>query len=295
MTKTIIFFRNERGIGDACMLKPTVEKYQKDYPDSEVVVVMNPPASVVFEHSGVTIIEVERFDITDYDNALFFNVSRCCLNYEMKRKVDKSRFDLFAEHCNIKIDTCGQITITDAEIRHIYDRMPVLRNKANGFKLVGLVLKSAQAWRSYQHVNLLAEYFNRQTVFDSTTKKSIPVIIDHEQTIEGYVCTNDLSIRETIVFMSQLDLVVGCDTGPMHVASTLGVPTLWLFGPTDPNMRLGYYTNAEYIWKPCNEDKACWYDYCEKLNCMWKISPWCVARKVKKMLNNSQDNNESST
>ena len=27
---------------------------------------------------------------------------------------------------------------------------------------------------------------------------------------------------------------VGCDTGPTHLAAQLGVPTIALFGPTDP-------------------------------------------------------------
>lgn len=283
--KTIIFYRNERGIGDACMLKPTVEYYQNTT-ESEIVVVMNEPASAVFKHSGVTIIPVSLFDIADYENAMFFNVSRCCLNYELAKryKLDKSRFDLFAMVCNATIESHGNITVTDAEILHIYDRYPILKAKANGFNMVGIVVRSAQEWRSYQHWKLVAEYFNRFTLLDNTSKKVVPIIIDHEQPLEGFNCTKDLDIRETIVLISQLDLVIGPDTGPMHVAGTLGIPTLWLFGPTDPRLRVGYYPEANVIWKPCNKDRVCWYDYCEKLNCLWKISPWEVVRKAKRIL-----------
>lgn len=281
---TIIFYRNERGIGDACMLKPTVEKWQSLYPDSEIVVVMDKPASAVFEQSKYTIIPVERFDVSDYDEAVFFNVSRCCLDYEMKRDIQKSRFEIFAEHCNVSINSCGHIVVTDAEVRHIYDRMPVLRHKSNGFKLIGVVLKSAQAWRNYPHVKLLLDYFNRFSLLDRTTRKVILVLIDHEETIEDFACTKDLDIRETITLISQCDLLIGPDTGPMHIAGALGIPTLWLFGPTDPHMRLGYYGNAHYIWKPCDKSRACWYDYCSQLNCLWKISPWEVARKAKRII-----------
>ena len=267
------------------MLLPTVEYYQNTT-EAEIIVVMNEPASAVFKHSGVTIIPVDHFDIVDYDNAMFFNVSHCCLNYELAKrtKLDKSRFELFANQCDATTSEHGKITITDAEILHIYDRYPILKTKANGFKMVGIVVRSAQEFRTYTHWKLVAEYFNRTTLLDNTSKKIVPIVIDHEQTLEGFNCTNDLDIRETIVLLSQLDLVIGPDTGPMHVAGTLGIPTLWLFGPTDPRLRVGYYPETNVIWKPCNKNNACWYDYCEKLNCLWKISPWKVVRKAKRIL-----------
>lgn len=286
---TIIFYRSERGIGDACMLKPIVEKWQQLYPDSEIIVVIDKPASAVFEQSKYTIIPLERFNISDYDEAIFFNVSHCCLDYEMKRDVQKSRFEIFAEHCNVSINSCGHIAVTDAEIRHIYDRVPVLSRKANGNHLVGIVLKSMQSWRNYPHISLVWEYFNRLTMFDKTTTRIIPIILDHEQSFEDVFCTIDLDIRETIVLIGQLDLVIGVDTGLMHVAGALNIPTLWLFGPTDPRVRINFYDEAHYFWHPCERDKACWYDYCSDLNCLWKLSPWSIVRKAKKILK-SHDN-----
>lgn len=42
------------------------------------------------------------------------------------------------------------------------------------------------------------------------------------------------SIAELIALMRRTDLVIGGDTGPVHLAAALAVPTVALFGPTDP-------------------------------------------------------------
>ncbi len=42
------------------------------------------------------------------------------------------------------------------------------------------------------------------------------------------------SLRDFITLTRHAALVIGGDTGPVHLAAALGVPTLALFGPTDP-------------------------------------------------------------
>jgi ADP-heptose:LPS heptosyltransferase/O-antigen/teichoic acid export membrane protein len=46
--------------------------------------------------------------------------------------------------------------------------------------------------------------------------------------------TGRLSLAETAALMEQCDVFVTNDTGPMHMAFALGVPTVAIFGPTDP-------------------------------------------------------------
>jgi heptosyltransferase I len=43
-----------------------------------------------------------------------------------------------------------------------------------------------------------------------------------------------LSLSELIAFTRRAQLFVGGDTGPMHLAAALNIPTVALFGPTDP-------------------------------------------------------------
>ncbi|GAB6057300.1 glycosyltransferase family 9 protein [Desulfonatronum parangueonense] len=46
--------------------------------------------------------------------------------------------------------------------------------------------------------------------------------------------TGKTSLRELLPLLAGARLVVGNDSGPLHLAAALGVPTLALFGPTDP-------------------------------------------------------------
>lgn len=42
------------------------------------------------------------------------------------------------------------------------------------------------------------------------------------------------SVPELVALLARCDLFLGCDSGPLHVASALGVPSVSVYGPTDP-------------------------------------------------------------
>lgn len=44
--------------------------------------------------------------------------------------------------------------------------------------------------------------------------------------------TGQTKLRETMAVLSQLSLFIGNDSGPNHMAASLGIPTIGLFGPT---------------------------------------------------------------
>jgi len=58
---------------------------------------------------------------------------------------------------------------------------------------------------------------------------------------------NKLSIHELISFISQMDLVVGSDTGPTHMAWALNIPSITLFGPTPGNRNSFETETNKYI------------------------------------------------
>ncbi len=53
--------------------------------------------------------------------------------------------------------------------------------------------------------------------------------------VGGISAAGILSLREFIAAASWCTAFVGGDSGPVHIAAALGIPTLALFGPTDPN------------------------------------------------------------
>ena len=49
------------------------------------------------------------------------------------------------------------------------------------------------------------------------------------------ILSGKTSVRELMALLKRCRLLLTNDTGPMHVASALGVPVVAIFGPTDPN------------------------------------------------------------
>jgi heptosyltransferase-1 len=55
-----------------------------------------------------------------------------------------------------------------------------------------------------------------------------------------------LSLDALISLINQVDLVIGSDTGPTHMAWALNIPSITLFGPT-PGYRNTYSTDINKI------------------------------------------------
>jgi heptosyltransferase-1 len=55
-----------------------------------------------------------------------------------------------------------------------------------------------------------------------------------EQTSEGAARKIECSLAELIALTRRARLMIGGDTGPMHLAAALNVPVVAIFGPTDP-------------------------------------------------------------
>ena len=78
------------------------------------------------------------------------------------------------------------------------------------------------------------------------------------------------------------DLYIGGDTGPMHVASLMGIPVVVIYGPTDPteNEPIGNHVKVrkEVGCNPCHEYS------CKELSCIKAISADDVFRATKEFL-----------
>ena len=77
-----------------------------------------------------------------------------------------------------------------------------------------------------------------------------------------------LNLREASALMERLDLFITNDSGPLHIAQSLRVPTVAIFGPTDPAGLLPPGENGllkivkkDVTCKPCRT-KKCRYPFC---------------------------------
>jgi heptosyltransferase-1 len=78
-------------------------------------------------------------------------------------------------------------------------------------------------------------------------------------------------------------LVLGGDTGPLHLAHALGTPVLCLLGPTDPERNGPYRAPASALWRrlPCS---FCYKRFGEAKACLLALAPEAVAERALALL-----------
>ena len=93
------------------------------------------------------------------------------------------------------------------------------------------------------------------------------------------------SFRGMIPYVRGARLFVSGDTGPMHLASALGVPVVAIFGPTDPARNGPFGVDDAVVMKPvpCG---PCYKKHCPGYGnvCMSEIEVVDVLNAVKRKL-----------
>jgi len=108
-----------------------------------------------------------------------------------------------------------------------------------------------------------------------------------------------LSLRQSAALISRGKLFIGLDSFPMHVANAFNIPSVVLFGSTDPGKILSYDCRVKVVQSSehclgCREDTTPdrWKQNAvcrrQRLYCMESISPGQVIEKIGEILNSSK-------
>lgn len=102
--------------------------------------------------------------------------------------------------------------------------------------------------------------------------------------------TGTLDYSGLLKEVASCDLIVGNDTGTLHLASAYGIPTVTLFGPTNPKKWNGLTSTPMFM-----EDVLCRPCYylgemppCDHFSCLRKLTPVKVATQIRTLLPISQ-------
>lgn len=92
-------------------------------------------------------------------------------------------------------------------------------------------------------------------------------------------------LRELAALLDLSELLLTCDSGPMHMAAAQGTPVLALLGPTDPRRTGPYGQLANVLSGPCRL-KPCLKRRCPGLGstCLRDLAPADVAQKALALL-----------
>lgn len=92
-----------------------------------------------------------------------------------------------------------------------------------------------------------------------------------------------VTIPVLIEILDRLDLVLGGDSGPVHLACSLGRPTVMIFGAKDPARYAPRGGPLAALYHPigCNPCRNTW---CEHVTCLDRVTPMEVLSAVRTLL-----------
>ena len=102
----------------------------------------------------------------------------------------------------------------------------------------GSVYGTAKQW-SFRQYAAVADHLARITggtivIVGGPGEQGLGARIAERMKVSPIVMSGKTTVRELMGILKQCRILVTNDTGPMHVASALGVPVIAIFGPTDP-------------------------------------------------------------
>lgn len=88
--------------------------------------------------------------------------------------------------------------------------------------------------------------------------------------VNNSILAPETDLKQMAGLLSKCNLVIANDSGPMHLSAALGIPTVGLYGPTDPKKHGPYSDKSDYVIKSdlhcivCNKlicpyNKECFY------------------------------------
>lgn len=254
-----VLVKRFRGLGDVLQVLPALRALKGKY---------GPKTKLVFGTSPVFFPLLRRFDFIDrlVNEKQAEAKERYDLTVDLQNKVDflpicceAPRQDLFARLLELN-PRCYRprfnFPITKSEIGSA--RAILKRAGWRGEKLLGLHLtaySTIRTWPVERNLELVERLSDREgwkiLILESHAVREQFRKFDH------VIVPDKTSIVDLLGLLSFCKGFVCPDSGPMHVAGLLRIPTVALFGPIPPGFRIGYYpqTTGLSLRVECN---PCW-------------------------------------
>jgi len=214
------------------------------------------------------VIDRDSLDEGNYD--IVINLHCPAIGYEANpNNPPKNRIDIFAEHAGIPTE--------DKTVRYFIQPQELEAGDAfiskRGFNINDKVIL-VHIFTSASRRNL--DNLTMRNTLQTLSQKGFKLILLRHtsdpasnimwESIPGLTVLRDVDIRRVAGVMKNCDLLLCPDSVMLHLAGALEVPTVAIFGDTDPRARINYYPNASAVWPAENlMCSACWSSSC-KLN-----------------------------
>lgn len=170
---------------------------------------------------------------------------------------------------------------------HLQPTVPIPAGLANKLKRkkikVAIFPGALHKTKQYPTSNLI-EVINRLDekfqifILGSDSEKALAKEIVNKVDKSVYDLAGELSISELITFLSEMDIVISNDSGPMHIAAALKRKQIAIFGATHPKLGFSPMNDNAIVLKADLQCQPCSLHGGEKcpqghFNCMKMIKP----------------------
>jgi len=314
-----IFIEIPTWLGDAVMTTPAIENIVKTYPKCELIIFGSFVSTKLFlEHPNVKTIIIDN---SKKDGNRYLNLYRLAIEVGdvdiafSFRKNFTTKFllwfisskDKYIYHrLNSTLDTHQVIRYNDFINKSLNSSMKPNKlkiyqkeNNKENKKLVlginpGATYGSAKRWYPQEFAKVAIELSKSYDIkiFGGPGETNIASDIEQElkkANVLNYVnLAGKTSVEELITQISQLDLFLTNDSGPMHLAAAFSIPTVAIFGPTRHNETNQWKNDKEFLIKldmecaPCMKRVCPLKDESKHHACMKLITATDVLERLKK-------------
>ena len=285
----ICIIRSVGGIGDVLMMTPGIRALKEQNPNLEITVAVD--MHTTWDKSYREMLKNAPF-IDHLIDARYVNrnkftkvvdISSVCIAFEKKELRVNNRIDLFARALGVKSlkDTLPFYRVETDE--RSWASQVLKDRKCFGKTIVGFNPESNDSKRSwsrqevFRFIDLLSKQKNQTKVILFDFANSYPEF----SSLDFVINASKTTVRQMAALIERCNIFVTPDTGPMHIAGALGVPSVCLFGSIPPQARINHYPSHVAITSESLDCLGCWYSPCQiNTQCMKDIK----AEKVYKLV-----------
>jgi len=294
-------------LGDSVMATPAIENLLKHFTMSEITligsqvsieVLKNHPKvvnSYVIEKKLINLYKfvssLEEFDVfLSFRSSLRSKFMQFFVKSEKTFQFDKNKYSKGhqVEKYNNFINDCFDINLLASKLKlQTTSKKETTRNRLLGIN-PGASYGNSKRWHPKKFADVAIDLSNQFDVIilGGPSEKDIAKDIESclvENGIKNYTnFSAKTSITELIGLISNLDLFITGDSGPMHIAAAFQIPTVSIFGPTNENETSQWLNEKSVIVKKNLECQPCMKRSCPLVhhNCMKLIESDDVLKAV---------------
>lgn len=184
-------------------------------------------------------------------------------------------------------DTKLRYQVKPEDEASLWTKLPELKKKSSQRRLAFCPIGSyaRKSWPLDRMAQVILKASTEATCYlIGGTKEAIALEkVSHQAEGKAQVLAGTLTLAELGAFLKQMDGLITVDTGPLHMAQALQIPTIALYGPTDPKI-WGPRNHKDKIFYHQSHCSPCWgKGECEENQCLKTVSAQSVLEVIQKL------------